>query len=105
MAAVRDGDYVFVGTASATPRSLVHALESIKGAPIDVELVHFLTDGAVPHDAEGRPTTRYRHRASIIRAVTAIRSTGLSSRALFCVECNESAPCSVSLTCPLPIRA
>ena len=40
--AVRPGDHVFVGTACATPRTLVAALETL--AVADVELLHFLTD-------------------------------------------------------------
>lgn len=68
VAAIRDGDHVFVGTACATPRTLVQALESLRAPPVDVELVHFLTDGALPHDAEGRSTTRYRHRGFFVGA-------------------------------------
>lgn len=60
------GDHVFVGTACATPRSLVAALEALPQPPADVELVHFLTDRAVPHDAQGRATTRYRHRSFFV---------------------------------------
>ncbi len=44
---VRPGDHVFVGTASATPRTLVRALEALRSPPADVELIHFLTDGAL----------------------------------------------------------
>ena len=32
----------------------------------DVELVHFLTDGALPHDAQGQCTSTYRHRSVFI---------------------------------------
>lgn len=63
---VRSGDHVFVGTACATPRALVAALEAVQPAPADVELVHFLTDHAVPHDSSGRATTRYRHRTFFV---------------------------------------
>lgn len=63
---VRPGDHVFVGTACATPRSLVAALEALAPPPADVELVHFLTDHAIPHDAEGRAITHFRHRAFFI---------------------------------------
>lgn len=63
---VRPGDHVFVGTACATPRALVAALEALPLPPADVELVHFLTDHAVPHDADGNATTRYRHRAFFV---------------------------------------
>ena len=63
---VRNGDHVFVGTACATPRTLVAALEALELAPVDVELVHFLTDQAVPHDANHVATTRYRHRSFFV---------------------------------------
>ena len=63
---VRSGDHVFVGTACATPRALVAALEGLDLAPADVELVHFLTDHAVPHGDDGLATTRYRHRSFFV---------------------------------------
>lgn len=63
---IRPGDHVFVGTACATPRTLVAALEALPLPPADVELVHFLTDHAIPHDAEGRATTRYSHRCFFV---------------------------------------
>ena len=66
VAHIRPGERVFVGTACATPRALVAALESRKPRPADVELVHFLTDHAVPHDAGGRATTQYHHRSFFV---------------------------------------
>lgn len=63
---VRSGDHVFVGTACATPRSLVAALEACTPRPADVELVHFLTDHAVPHDANGLCISNYRHRTFFV---------------------------------------
>jgi acyl-CoA hydrolase/GNAT superfamily N-acetyltransferase len=63
---VRPGHHVFVGTACATPRTLVAALEAWEFGPADVELLHFLTDHAVPHDAHGQATTRYRHRSFFV---------------------------------------
>ena len=66
LANVRPGDHVFVGTACATPRSLVAALEGLSSAPADVELVHFLTDHAVPHGMSGEPLTRFRHRCFFV---------------------------------------
>jgi acyl-CoA hydrolase/RimJ/RimL family protein N-acetyltransferase len=54
---VRSGERVFVGSACATPRVLVEALES-RRLP-GVELVHFLTDGVGVGDP---PRTSYRHR-------------------------------------------
>lgn len=65
---VRPGDHVFVGTASATPRTLIRALEALRPAPADVELMHFLTDGALAIDAEGRVKTQYRHRSFFVGA-------------------------------------
>ncbi len=63
---VRPGDHVFVGTACATPRALVAALEACKPRPSDVELVHFLTDHAVPHNAQGQCISHYRHRSFFV---------------------------------------
>jgi len=63
---VQAGDHVFVGTACATPRALVAALERLDLRPADVELVHFLTDHAVPHDMAGQATTNYRHRSFFV---------------------------------------
>lgn len=63
---IRPGDHVFVGTACATPRGLVAALEALSPAPQDVELLHFLSDSAVQHDAQGRPTTKFHHRCFFV---------------------------------------
>ena len=59
--AIRPGDRVFVGTACATPRSLLRALEARDPPPAGVQLVHFLTDGAVP-ERDGRLCSAFRHR-------------------------------------------
>ena len=64
--ALRPGDHVFVGTACATPRALVAALEAMDPPPAGIELLHFLTDQAFPHDAAGRATTRFRHRCFFV---------------------------------------
>jgi acyl-CoA hydrolase len=64
--AVKAGDRVFVGTACATPRTLVAALETTSRPPPDVELIHFITTAAIPHDQGGRATTKYRHRAFFV---------------------------------------
>lgn len=66
VALIRAGEHVFVGTACATPRSLVAALEAQRPRPADVELLHFLTDHAVAHDAAGQPQTHYRHRSFFV---------------------------------------
>ena len=60
---VRPGHRVFVGSACATPRRLLEALEAL--APVGVQLVHFLTDGAAT-GPEGRPESCFRHRAFYI---------------------------------------
>ncbi|MBI5488283.1 MAG: GNAT family N-acetyltransferase [Deltaproteobacteria bacterium] len=60
LAAVRPGDHVFVGTACATPRTLVRALENLDRPLDDVQLVHFLTTGAVELGPDG-PRTRFGH--------------------------------------------
>ena len=54
---IQAGDKVFVGSACATPRALMCALEEL--ARPGVELVHFLTNQAGAGDA---PHTNYRHR-------------------------------------------
>jgi acyl-CoA hydrolase/GNAT superfamily N-acetyltransferase len=76
---VRPGDKVFVGSACATPRALVHALEEFRQA--GVVLVHFLTDRVITGDT---PRTKYRHRVFYVgrdvRAlhdVPAVRDSGL----------------------------
>ncbi|MBI5279952.1 MAG: GNAT family N-acetyltransferase [Burkholderiales bacterium] len=63
---VRPGNRVFVGTGCATPRTLVAAIEALPMPIPDVEFVHFITTGAIPHDEAGRATTRYRHRSFFI---------------------------------------
>jgi len=57
---LRPGDHVFVGSACATPRSLVAALERLEPPIPGLVLLHFLTDGL---DEAGGKTTAYRHRA------------------------------------------
>ena len=58
---IRPGNRVFVGTTPATPRTLLAALEAMDRPAVDVEMVHFLVQGAVAYDAAGQPTTKYRH--------------------------------------------
>jgi hypothetical protein len=59
VSAVRPGDHVFVGSACATPRSLVQALEQLTSPPPGTVLVHFLTDRVGTGDP---PITNCRHR-------------------------------------------
>jgi acyl-CoA hydrolase len=63
---VRPGQHVFVGTAAATPTALVAALEALSSPPPDVELIHFITTGAVRQSPGGRVDTRYRHRTFFV---------------------------------------
>jgi acyl-CoA hydrolase/GNAT superfamily N-acetyltransferase len=63
---VKPGNHVFVGTACATPRALVQALESLAQPPADVEFLHFITTGAVQHDETGKVTSNYRHRTFFV---------------------------------------
>jgi acyl-CoA hydrolase/RimJ/RimL family protein N-acetyltransferase len=72
---VRPGDRVFVGTACATPRVLVDALEQLDRPPDGVELVHFLIDRDVVGDP---PSTNYRHRVFYVgRHAQALLASGL----------------------------
>jgi acyl-CoA hydrolase len=69
---VGPGDKVFVGSACATPRCLVEALEQLKRP--GVVLVHFLTDRVGAGDP---PSTNYRHRVFYVgRDVRALRESG-----------------------------
>ena len=65
VAGVRSGDHVFVGTACATPRVLIRALEDWETSVSDVQLVHFLTDGVVPV-FKGGPVTRFKHKVFFV---------------------------------------
>jgi len=65
VASVQPGEHVFVGTACATPRTLVAALEARRPPPEDVELFHFVTTGAVEHDGT-TPKTAFRHRSFFV---------------------------------------
>jgi acyl-CoA hydrolase/RimJ/RimL family protein N-acetyltransferase len=56
VSSIRPGDRVFVGTACATPRTLVDALERLDKPPAGVVLTHYLTDRV------GSSGTHYRHR-------------------------------------------
>lgn len=62
---VRPGDRVFVGTACATPRTLVEALERRALDVPGVQLVHFLTDHVTVSFGKGR-TSLFHHRVSFV---------------------------------------
>lgn len=71
---VRPGDHVFVGSACATPRALVDALEQLAPPPPGAVLVHFLTDRVAGGDA---PATQYRHRVFYVgRDVLELAASG-----------------------------
>ena len=75
---VRPGNRVFVGSACATPRQLVAALEALPDPPADVTLVHGLTDRVGRNDAEGKAHTAYRHRVFYVGSdVRDLLPTGL----------------------------
>jgi acyl-CoA hydrolase/RimJ/RimL family protein N-acetyltransferase len=61
---VAAGETVFVGTACATPRVLVSAIESTHNL-YDIKIFHFLTDGVIPL-FKGAPKTKFKHCAFYI---------------------------------------
>jgi acyl-CoA hydrolase/RimJ/RimL family protein N-acetyltransferase len=61
VSAIRPGDRVFVGSACATPRTLLRALEAMVTPVAGIQLVHFLTDGATT-ERDGRRCSAFRHR-------------------------------------------
>ena len=67
LSAIKSGDRVFLGTGCATPRTLTMALENSARALDDVEIYHFLVDGAIPFQ-EGVPETRFFHKAFFVDA-------------------------------------
>jgi hypothetical protein len=74
VASIRPGDRVFVGTACATPRTLIDALEQLDKPPAGVVLTHFLTDRV------GSGDTRYRHRVFYVgRDIRGLRAAAGSS--------------------------
>ena len=76
---VKPGHRVFVGTASATPFTLVEALERRKPTPPDVELFYFLTTGLGPLWVEQQ--SAYHHRCFFVGSeVRALSLSGLRAR-------------------------
>lgn len=65
MAMIKSGDRVYVGSACATPRALVQALEASKKNLEDVLLFHFITNGALPQ-IDQKSVTRFQHRCFFI---------------------------------------
>ncbi|SPF48697.1 Acetyl-CoA hydrolase/transferase [Syntrophobacter sp. SbD1] len=62
---IAPGSHVFVGTACATPRALIHALESVVNVSDDITVLSFITDGAVPHE-NGLPVSKCRHKCFFV---------------------------------------
>ena len=62
---IKPGSKIFVGTACATPRSLVNALETMEKPPADLELFHFLTTGMLPV-VDGVARSRFAHRSFFV---------------------------------------
>jgi acyl-CoA hydrolase/RimJ/RimL family protein N-acetyltransferase len=62
---ISPGDSVFVGTACATPRTVIAAMEATEKKLPDLKIYHFLTDGAMAF-ADGVPMTRYKHRSFFV---------------------------------------
>lgn len=54
---VKPGAHVFVGSACATPRAFMMALDKPLTAPAGVQAIHFLTDGSVPRRGESLGTS------------------------------------------------
>lgn len=68
-AMVESGARVFVGTACATPRTLVSALEGLKKDLSDVQLIHFITTGAMQME-NGVPKTKFKHKSFFVGSDT-----------------------------------
>ena len=57
---IKSGDRIFIGSACATPRMLLHHLEQMRSRLHDIQLFSFLTSGAVPA-LEAEPMSRLNH--------------------------------------------
>jgi len=65
LSSIKPGVRLFVGTACATPRTLIEALESANTYLADVQVFHFLTDGAIL--AKGTDArTRFHHKVFFV---------------------------------------
>jgi len=65
LSSVKSGDRVFIGTGCATPRILIKSLENLEKGLDDVQIYHFLVNGAIPHK-DGIPTSRFYHKSFFI---------------------------------------
>ena len=61
LSGIQPGDHIFIGSACATPRTLIRTLETMKKNLADVELFHFLTDGAISR-ADDEPCRKLKHK-------------------------------------------
>jgi len=62
---IKSGDRIFLGTGCATPRTLALALENLDKVLDDVQIYHFLVQGAIPMHA-GALKTRFFHKAFFV---------------------------------------
>jgi len=69
VSSIKSGDSVFIGSACATPRILIRALEAMGDSLSDVKMVHFLTDGAIPLE-NGLPKTKFQHKVFFVGSDT-----------------------------------
>ncbi len=65
LSTIRPGDHIFVGSACATPRTLIQTLEGMHKNLADVEFFHFLTDGAILYKGD-TPQTNFKHRVFFV---------------------------------------
>ncbi|WP_162918355.1 GNAT family N-acetyltransferase [Taklimakanibacter deserti] len=76
LAAIKPGNRIYLGTGCAAPRGLIAALETMEGAPADLEYVSFLTTLA-SSDKPAEPISRYRHRSFFVGSdIRDLASTG-----------------------------
>ncbi len=65
LSTIQPGDHIFIGSACATPRTLIRTLEAMNKNLADVELFHFLTDGSIFHKND-TPQTNFKHRVFFV---------------------------------------
>lgn len=69
LSSVFSGARIFIGTACATPQLLVKTLEQLDKKLSDVQLIHFITTGAVTRES-GKPVTRFKHKSFFVGSDT-----------------------------------
>jgi len=62
---IKSGDRIFVGTACATPRTLIEAVEDQAGSLSDIQLIHFLTDKSIL-ERDGKYQTALQHKVFFV---------------------------------------